>query len=322
MTGVEVTGLTKRYGALTAVDDLSFTVRPGAVTAFLGLNGAGKTTTMRMMVGHVTPTRGGVTIGGRRYRDLPRPTTVVGATFDAASFHPRHSVRDHLRVYAAMGGHPDRRVGDLLGLVGLAGAAGRATGALSTGMRQRLNLATALLGDPRVLLLDEPGNGLDPEGAAWLRSFLREMAAQGRAVLVSSHVLAEVEQVADDVVVIGRGRLLAAGLLRELCGTEPDVLVRTPDAAALRAALAAEAAQVDVAGPHDLRVRGLDPARVAALAAAHGLPVHGLTTERPTLERLFLGLTGQTAGARERADAGGEAAGARDEADAGGEAAA
>ncbi|MEV4399719.1 ATP-binding cassette domain-containing protein [Nonomuraea sp. NPDC049607] len=300
MTGVEVSGLTKRYGELTAVDDLSFTVRPGAVTAFLGLNGAGKTTTMRMMVGHVTPTRGVVTIGGRRYRDLPRPTTVVGATFDAASFHPRHSVRDHLRIYAAMGGHPDRRVGDLLGLVGLAGAAGRATGALSTGMRQRLNLATALLGDPRVLLLDEPGNGLDPEGAAWLRSFLRGMAAEGRAVLVSSHVLAEVEQVADDVVVIGRGRLLAAGRLRELCGAEPDVLVRTPDAAALRAVLAGEAELVEPAGPHDLRVRGLDPARVAALAAAHGLPVHGLTTERPTLERLFLGLTGE--GARERAD--------------------
>ncbi|GGS81924.1 ABC transporter ATP-binding protein [Nonomuraea spiralis] len=295
MTGVEVRDLTKRYGSLTAVDGLSFTVRPGAVTAFLGLNGAGKTTTMRMMVGHVTPTRGGVTIGGRRYRDLPRPTTVVGAMFDAASFHPRHSVKDHLRIYAAMGGHPDGRVDDLLGLVGLAGAAGRATGALSTGMRQRLNLATALLGDPRVLLLDEPGNGLDPEGAAWLRSFLRGLAAEGRTVLVSSHVLADVQQVADDVVVIGRGRLLAAGRLRELCGAEPDVLVRTPDAAGLRAVLVAEAELVELTGPHDLRVRGLAPARVAELAAAHGLPVHGLTAEQPTLERLFLGLTGAAA---------------------------
>ncbi|MFC4118001.1 ABC transporter ATP-binding protein [Nonomuraea zeae] len=293
MSGIEVRNLSKRYGSLTAVDDLSFTVRPGAVTAFLGPNGAGKTTTMRMMIDHVAPTSGSATIGGRRYRDLPRPTTVVGAVFDTASFHPQHSARDHLRIYAAMGGHPDGRVDHLLSLLGLAGAAGRRTGGYSTGMRQRLNLATALLGDPRVLLLDEPGNGLDPEGLAWLRSFLRELAGEGRTILVSSHVLSEVQQAADDVVVIGRGRLLAAGSLRDLPGTAQDVLVRTPDATELCPILAREAHRVDATGPEDLRVRGLDPARVAGLAAAHGLRVHGLTTEDRSLEELFLDLTGE-----------------------------
>ncbi|MFF0311359.1 ABC transporter ATP-binding protein [Streptosporangium sp. NPDC004379] len=293
MSGIEVRDLTKRYGSLTAVDDLSFTVRPGAVTAFLGPNGAGKTTTMRMMIGHVAPTRGDVTIGGRRYRDLPRPTTVVGAAFDSASFHPRHSARDHLNIYAAMGGYPTGRAEDLLGLVGLTGSAGRRTGGFSTGMRQRLNLATALLGDPRVLLLDEPGNGLDPQGMAWLRSFLRALADEGRTILVSSHVLSEVQQVTDDVVVIGRGRLLAAGPLHELSGTAQDVLVRTPDAAELRPILSRQAHRVDTTGPQDLRVRGLGPDRIAALAAAHGLRVHGLTVEHRTLEEIFLDLTGE-----------------------------
>ncbi|MFK4039053.1 ABC transporter ATP-binding protein [Nonomuraea wenchangensis] len=293
MSGVEVRGLTKRYGTLTAVDDLSFTVRPGAVTAFLGPNGAGKTTTMRMMVGHVAPTSGGVTIGGRRYRDLPRPTTVVGAAFDGAAFHPRHSARDHLRIYAAMGGHPGRRVEELLGLLGLAAAGDRATGTYSTGMRQRLSLATALLGDPGVLLLDEPGNGLDPEGTAWLRAFLRELAGEGRAVLVSSHALGEVQQVADDVVVIRRGRLVAAGALGELAGAAHVVRVSSPDADRLARVLAPAARGIDLDGPHDLRVHGLEPARIADLAAAHELRVHGLAADRPSLEELFLDLTGE-----------------------------
>ncbi len=293
MSGVEVRGLTKRYGTLTAVDDLSFTVRPGAVTAFLGPNGAGKTTTMRMMVGHVAPTSGGVTIGGRRYRDLPRPTTVVGAAFDGAAFHPRHSARNHLRIYAAMGGHPGRRVEDLLGLLGLAAAGDRATGTYSTGMRQRLSLATALLGDPGVLLLDEPGNGLDPEGTAWLRAFLRELAGEGRAVLVSSHALGEVQQVADDVVVIRRGRLVAAGALGELAGAAHVVRVSSPDADRLARVLAPAARAIDLDGPHDLRVHGLEPARIADLAAAHELRVHGLAADRPSLEELFLDLTGE-----------------------------
>ncbi|MGW2149320.1 ABC transporter ATP-binding protein [Nonomuraea bangladeshensis] len=293
MSGVEVRSLTKRYGTLTAVDDLSFTVRPGAVTAFLGPNGAGKTTTMRMMVGHVAPTSGGVTIGGRRYRDLPRPTTVVGAAFDAAAFHPRHSARDHLRIYAAMGGHPARRVDDLLGLLGLAAAGDRATGTYSTGMRQRLSLATALLGDPGVLLLDEPGNGLDPEGTAWLRALLRELAGEGRAVLVSSHALGEVQQVADDVVVIRRGRLLAAGALSELAGAGHVVRVSSPDADRLARVLAPAARGIDRDGPCDLRVHGLEPAEIAGLAAAHELPVHGLAACPPSLEELFLDLTGE-----------------------------
>ncbi|MFG1612967.1 ABC transporter ATP-binding protein [Nonomuraea wenchangensis] len=293
MSGVEVRGLTKRYGTLTAVDDLSFTVRPGAVTAFLGPNGAGKTTTMRMMVGHVAPTSGGVTIGGRRYRDLPRPTTVVGAAFDGAAFHPRHSARNHLRIYAAMGGHPGRRVEELLGLLGLAAAGDRATGTYSTGMRQRLSLATALLGDPGVLLLDEPGNGLDPEGTAWLRAFLRELAGEGRAVLVSSHALGEVQQVADDVVVIRRGRLVAAGALGELAGAAHVVRVSSPDADRLARVLAPAARAIDLDGPHDLRVHGLEPARIADLAAAHELRVHGLAADRPSLEELFLDLTGE-----------------------------
>ncbi|MFC4009993.1 ATP-binding cassette domain-containing protein [Nonomuraea purpurea] len=293
MSGIELRNLTKRYGALTAVDDLSFTVRPGAVTAFLGPNGAGKTTTMRMMIGHVAPTSGSVTIGGRRYRDIPRPTTVVGAVFDAASFHPHHSARDHLRIYATMGGHPGSRVEDLLGLLGLAEAGGRRTGTFSTGMRQRLNLATALLGDPGVLLLDEPSNGLDPEGMAWLRAFLRDLAGQGRTVLVSSHVLSEVQQVADDVVVIRQGRLLTAGPLRDLAGTAQSVRVSSPDATRLARVLAPTAHRIDVDGPRDLRVHGLDPAQIADLAAAHELRVHGLTTHQPSLEELFLNLTGE-----------------------------
>ncbi|NUR87269.1 MAG: ATP-binding cassette domain-containing protein [Nonomuraea sp.] len=215
MTAIEVHGLTKRFGKVTAVDGVSFTTRPGAVTAFLGPNGAGKSTTLRMIVGLVTPTDGQALIGGRRYRDLPRPSDTVGAAFGTGSFHPAHTARKHLRVYAAMGGYPDGRVEELLDLVGLTGAADRATRGYSTGMRQRLNLATALLGDPRVLLLDEPGNGLDPEGAAWLRDFLRALAQEGRTVLVSSHALAEMQRTADDVVLIGDGRLLAAGPVAE-----------------------------------------------------------------------------------------------------------
>ncbi|GII82347.1 multidrug ABC transporter ATP-binding protein [Sphaerisporangium siamense] len=293
MTGVEVRDLTKTFGRVTAVDHLTFTVRPGAVTAFLGPNGAGKTTTMRMMIDHVAPTSGGVAIGGRRYRELPQPTAVVGAAFDTASFHPRHTAWDHLRIYATMGGHPVDRVPRLLDLVGLAGVARRRTGAFSTGMRQRLNLATALLGDPTVLLLDEPGNGLDPEGMTWLRSFLRGLADEGRTVLVSSHALGEMQQIADDVVVIRQGRLLGAGPLRELSGAAPAVLVRTPDGAALSRILARQARAVEADGPDDLRVHGLEAAAIADLAAAHGLRVHGLTSHRPSLEQLFLDLTGE-----------------------------
>jgi ABC-2 type transport system ATP-binding protein len=294
---VEVAGLTKRFGDVTAVDGVGFTVEPGRITGFLGPNGAGKTTTMRMMVDHVAPTSGSVTIGGRRYRDLPRPTSTVGAAFGPGSSHPGHSARAHLRVYAAMGGHPDSRVDELLALVDLAGAAHRRTGGFSTGMRQRLTLATALLGDPRVLLLDEPGNGLDPAGTAWLRSFLRHLADEGRTILVSSHMLGEVRRLVDDVVMIGAGQVVAAGPLAEVVGAAPAVLIESPDANALAGVLTREPAvgqapRIESAGPGRLRVHGLDAAEVADLAAAHGVRVHGLAAEEPDLERLFFELTG------------------------------
>ncbi|SCF11762.1 ABC-2 type transport system ATP-binding protein [Micromonospora viridifaciens] len=285
---IEVSHLTKRFGAVTAVHDLSFTVEPGHVTGFLGPNGAGKTTTMRILTGLMSPTAGTATIGGLAYRRLPQPSRTVGAVFDTTAFHPGHTARDHLRVYAAMGAHPDRRVDDLLDLLGLAPAADRRTRTFSTGMRQRLNLATALLGDPRVLLLDEPSNGLDPEGMSWLRQFLRDLAGDGRTVLVSSHVLSELEILADNVVVIRHGRLLAAGPWAQLTGP-PTVVVRSPDADALHTALAGTHAERD--GPDRLRIHGLDAPAVAELAARHRLRVHELTTERTGLEQLFLRLT-------------------------------
>lgn len=226
---IEVTGLTKRFGPVTAVDSLSFSVEPGVITGFLGPNGAGKTTTMRMILGLVTPTAGTATIGGKRYGELHRPSEIVGAVLDASAFHPHHSARDHLRIYRTMGGHPAGRVEELLDRLGLAHAALRKTRTFSTGMKQRLSLATALLGDPQVLLLDEPSNGLDPEGIAWLRRFLRELADEGRTVLVSSHVLSEVQQIVDDIVMIRRGKLVAAGPLREMERFRPStVLVRSP----------------------------------------------------------------------------------------------
>ncbi|GAA2079087.1 ATP-binding cassette domain-containing protein [Actinomadura alba] len=313
MTGehlrIEVSNLTKRFGAVTAVEDLSFTVEQGMITGFLGPNGAGKTTTMRMIIGHVAPTSGTATIGGRRYGDIPCPSATVGAVFDAAAFHPRHSARDHLLVYAAMGGYPASRVAELLGLLGLAGAADRKTRGFSTGMRQRLNLATALLGDPRVLLLDEPGNGLDPEGMSWLRSFLRHLADEGRTILISSHALGEVQQIVDDVVVIRQGRLVASGRLSELAGSAPPVLVRSPDAAVLARTLmenppeGVAAPRVEPVQPGELRVHGLDAPQIAELAAAHRLRVHGLVTENASLEQLFLDLTTSDLTVEERGSA-------------------
>ncbi|GAA2355588.1 ABC transporter ATP-binding protein [Dactylosporangium salmoneum] len=307
MTGdrlaIEVSRLTKRYGDVTAVRNLSFTVEPGVVTGFLGPNGAGKTTTMRMVTGLVSPTSGTATIGGQPYRRLARPSRTVGAVFDANAFHPGHTARDHLRVYAAMGGYPDSRITELLDLLGLAEAANRRTRGFSTGMRQRLNLATALLGDPRVLLLDEPGNGLDPEGMSWLRGLLRRLADQGRTVLISSHVLSEIQQLVDDVVVIRRGELVAAGPWSRLAGP-PTVLITSPDAEALASTLKAAPANggtvpfVEAVGPDRLRVHGLDAPSVADLAAAHRLRVHELVTESASLEQLFLDLTTDKAGIR------------------------
>ncbi|CAM5368631.1 MULTISPECIES: ABC transporter ATP-binding protein [Streptomyces] len=295
-TRIEVTGLTKRFGEVTAVDGLSFAVEPGVVTGFLGPNGAGKTTTMRMILGLVTPTEGTATVGGRRYTELDRPSDVVGAVLDTSAFHPNHSARDHLRIYCAMGGHPDSRVDELLTRLGIAEHAHRRTRTFSTGMKQRLSLATALLGDPRVLLLDEPSNGLDPEGIAWLRTFLRELAAEGRTVLVSSHVLSEVQQIVDDIVMIRRGRLVAAGPLADIERYRPaTVLVRSPDAERLRTLILdgtrGPAAEVVTADDGSLRVRGLTAAEIADLASAAGLRVHELSAGSTSLEQLFLDLT-------------------------------
>jgi ABC-2 type transport system ATP-binding protein len=210
--------VTKRYGAVTAVEDLSFRARAGAITGFLGPNGAGKSTTLRMLLGLASPTAGSATILGRRYRDLDDPAGTVGAVLDATTFHPWRSARSHLRIVAAAAGVPADRVGAVLDEVGLADAAGRRVGGFSLGMRQRLGLAGALLGRPRVLLLDEPANGLDPDGIRWLRGFLRAYADAGNTVLISSHLLSEVQQTVDDVVIIHRGRLLIQGPLKELDG--------------------------------------------------------------------------------------------------------
>lgn len=220
---LECQGLTKRFGPVEAVTDLTFAVEPGRVTGFLGPNGSGKTTTLRMLLGLVTPDAGTALVEGRRYRDLPDPARTVGAVLEASNFHPGRTGRDHLRVYADMLGCPTARVEEVLALTGIADAAHRKAGGYSTGMRQRLNLATALLGDPPVLVLDEPTNGLDPEGIAWLRRLLRDFAADGRTVLVASHVLSEAERLVDDVVVMHRGRLLTTGPLAALTKHEPGL---------------------------------------------------------------------------------------------------
>ncbi len=291
---IEVSGLSKVFGGrVKAVDDLSFSVEPGSVTGFLGPNGAGKTTTLRCLLGLVTPTAGEATIGGRTYAQLGVPTQEVGALLEASSFHPARSARNHLRVYAAAGRIPDRRVDEVLDQVGLTAAAGRKVKGYSMGMRQRLGLATALLGNPSVLVLDEPANGLDPEGIAWLRAFLRHMAIEdGRTILVSSHVLSEVEQTVDRVVIINRGRLVRQGTLAELAdGQEHGVLVRSPQIDELEAVLQGKAASVQRADRTALRVDGLDAAEVGHLAFTAGVELHELTTERSDLEDVFLALT-------------------------------
>lgn len=235
-TMIEIDGLTKRFGDFVAVDNLSFTVEPGRVTGFLGPNGAGKTTTLRMLLGLIRPSSGSATIGGRVYAAYPQPIRVVGSALEATNFHPGRSGRNHLRVLAATAGIPDARVDELLELVGIPAAARKRAGGYSMGMRQRLGLAAALLGNPQVLVLDEPANGLDPEGIRWLRGFLRHLAAEGKTILVSSHMLQEVEQTVDDVVIISNGQLVRSGTMGQLHGPATS-LVRTSDPAALAGAL-------------------------------------------------------------------------------------
>ena len=290
---IEVRGLTKRYGATTAVDDLSFTVAPGVVTGFLGPNGAGKTTTLRILLGLVRATSGTATIDGTRYADLEAPGRTVGAVLEQGRFHPGRRARDHLRVVAAALEIEEPRIDEVLGLVGLQSVGRRRVGGFSLGMRQRLDLATALLGDPALLVLDEPANGLDPEGVRWLRDLLRARAAAGATVLLSSHVLTEVQLLADRVVVIAGGRLRGEGTLEQLAGGQTEVLVRSPAAERLAAALAAQGLDPRRDGDA-LLVSGATAAVVGETAHAHGIAVHELTPQQRSLEDVFLALTGES----------------------------
>ena len=288
---IVVSGLTKVFGTVRAVDNLSFTVTPGTVTGFLGPNGAGKTTTLRCLLGLVAPTAGTATIGGLWYADLPQPSGTVGAVLEASSFHPARTARNHLRVLCAANGYPAHRADDVLELVGLAPAARRKVREYSAGMRQRLGLAAAVLGDPQVLLLDEPANGLDPDGIAWLRRFLRRLASEGHTILVSSHVLSEVEQTVDDVVIINRGSLVRQGTLDELADTRArPVVVRGPALDRLATALRDHAALTRRDGA--LVVTGLRPDQIGHVAFTEGVELHELTTERSDLEDIFFALTG------------------------------
>jgi len=292
MAAISVQGLTKRFGDVLAVDHLTFDVDPGTVTGFLGPNGAGKTTTLRMLLGLVAPTSGTATIDGRPYRELADLVRRVGAVLEASGFHPGRSARDHLRVLATAAGLPSGRVGEALEQVGLAGAGRRRVGGFSLGMRQRLGLAAALLGDPEVLVLDEPANGLDPEGVRWLRDLVRGLADQGRTVLVSSHLLAEVAQTVDQVVIIDRGRLVARSSLAALtAGADRTVRVRTPQPEALRGLLVARGATVTPDGPDRLVVGGVTAEQVGQAAAAGGVVLHEMRFERSNLEDVFLELT-------------------------------
>jgi ABC-2 type transport system ATP-binding protein len=288
---IEVTSLTKRYGNTVAVDDLNFGVERGRITGFLGPNGAGKTTTLRVLLGLVEPTKGTATIMGRPYRSLDEPSVQVGAVLEATGFHPTRSGRNHLRVLATATGVADSRIDEVLALVKLEQWASRKVKTYSLGMRQRLSLACALLGDPDVLVLDEPANGLDPEGIRWLRDLLRSLSAQGRTILISSHVLAEIAQTVDDVAIIQKGRLVAHATLEELTARGAEaVRVRTPTVERLRDLLTAAGLRASIAGPDRLAVEGT-PERVGEIAAENGVVLHELRTDT-SLEQVFLELTG------------------------------
>jgi ABC-2 type transport system ATP-binding protein len=296
---IVVAGLTKRYGALTAVDDLSFTVEPGRVTGFLGPNGAGKTTSLRMLLNLVMPTAGTATIGGLRYADLTEPATVVGAVLEASSAHKGRTGRNHLRACCLTVGLPISRADEVLEQVGLMPAADRKFKGYSLGMKQRLGIAAAMLGDPKVLILDEPANGLDPEGIRWMREFLQGLAAQGRTVLVSSHLLSEMQALADDVVIVAAGRLIRQGAVAEVVAStagEGRVRVGTPEPEKLTAAL--QRLGATVTGTDSLIVDGASAAAIGDTALAAGVAVHQLTTEQPDLEDVFLNLTHAKAGIR------------------------
>ena len=288
---VEVRNLSKKFGAVQAVNDLSFTVRPGRVTGFLGPNGSGKTTTLRVLLGLVGATSGTATIGGRAYRDIADPLRTVGAALEAASFHPGRSARNHLRIQAIANGISADRVGAVIDIVGMGEYADRRVGGYSMGMRQRLGLATAMLGDPSVLGLDEPFNGLDPEGIRWIRSFLRALAAQGRTVLVSSHMLSEVQQSVDDVLIIAGGRLVRTGTIADLeAETAPQVLVDADDRQALATALTT-AQLAFTFSDQGFLIPGGDAAAVGRIAFNAAIPLTTLHKQTVSLEDTFLALT-------------------------------
>jgi ABC-2 type transport system ATP-binding protein len=291
---IEVRGLTKRFGPVLAVDNLSFHADAGTMTGFLGPNGAGKTTTLRMLLGLIQPASGTATINGLAYGDLPSPIRQVGAVLDTARFHPGRTAEGHLRVHATAGQVGSSRVDAVLERTGLAGAARRGIGGFSLGMRQRLGLATALLGDPRVLILDEPANGLDPDGVRWLRDLLQSLAREGRTVLVSSHMLAEVAQIAGSVIILTHGRLIAQAPLAELTTqTRQVVRIRTPRAADLHVALAADGAQVGLTTPDLLEGTGVAPEQAGTIAARLAIPIFECVTQSATLEDVFFRLTAE-----------------------------
>ena len=289
---IELAGLTKVFGGTRAVDDLTCTVEPGVVTGFLGPNGAGKTTTMRMILGLDHPTSGTATIDGKRYRELSDPLRHVGALLDATQIHPNRSVRAHLRWIAATHRIAASRIDEVLDMVGLTAVGGNRAATLSLGMSQRLGIAAALLGDPPVLLFDEPVNGLDPEGIRWVRTLMRTLAGEGRTVFVSSHLLAEMSNTADRLVVIGRGKLIASTTLREFVGRADSVRVRSPQLDLLRQVLAeADIAVDDDPAAAALLVRGAASEVVGELAARNGITLHELTSQQGSLEEAYMKLT-------------------------------
>ncbi|MFI9008567.1 ABC transporter ATP-binding protein [Actinosynnema sp. NPDC053489] len=293
---IEAVGLTKRYGNTVAVDNLSFTVEPGRVTGFLGPNGAGKSTTMRMILGLDRPTSGRVLIDGKPYAQLDRPLRTVGALLDAKWVHPNRSARAHLQWLAKSNGLPDRRVDEVLDMVGLTKVAKRRAGGFSLGMSQRLGIAGALLGDPKVLLFDEPVNGLDPEGILWIRQFMQGLAADGRTVLVSSHLLSEMALTAQDLVVIGRGKLISQSTTTEFVerSTENTVRVRSPHADRLGAMLVDKGFTVREDADGSLTVSGALSDEIGDIAAAGGVVLHELSPQRGSLEQAFMQLTGDS----------------------------
>jgi ABC-2 type transport system ATP-binding protein len=297
MPTIEIRGLSKRYGDVLAVDDLSFTAREGTVTGFLGPNGAGKTTTLQMLLGLVAPTAGSASIDGQPYSKLSQPSRRVGAVLESTGFHPGRRARDHLRVLAVSAGLPTSRVEEVLNRVDLTEAASKRVKGFSLGMRQRLGLASALLGEPEVLILDEPANGLDPQGVHWLRTFLRSFADEGGTVLVSSHLLAEVSQLVDDVVIIAKGRLIIESPLSALADkSRPGVRVRTPQADGLLAALSEKQIDAQLEAPDCLVAWGTTPEVVGVAASEIGAVIYGMSIESFDLEQTFLELTAREGG--------------------------